>query len=80
MTGWSASVNGKSVAISPYNMAYQSVAVPAGTSTVVFNFSPPHVRYGFLAALLAALFLIGSWTLERWPVRRASHRRPRGHY
>ena len=80
MTGWSASVNGKSVAISPYNMAYQSVAVPTGTSTVVFNFSPPHVRYGFIAALLAAILLLGSWTLERWPARRASHRRPRGHY
>ena len=78
MTGWTASVNGVAATITPYHLAYQSVTVPKGTSTVDFKFSPPHVRYGFLAAILAALFLAGSWLLERGPVRRAAHRRPRG--
>ena len=78
MAGWSASVNGKAATVNLYNTAYESVAVPKGTSTVVFKFSPPHVRYGFLAALLAALFLVGSWALERWPLRRSALRRPRG--
>ncbi len=79
MAGWQATVNGKAVPITTVDGVYQSVTVPQGTSTVTFNFLPPHEKFAFLAALAAAFFLIGSWIFERRrPARPARHARPRG--
>jgi uncharacterized membrane protein YfhO len=66
MAGWKASVNGKSVTIKTVDHGvYQSVKVPQGTSTVTYSFLPQHEKYAILLALLAALFLLGTWTYER---------------
>jgi uncharacterized membrane protein YfhO len=65
MAGWKAYVNGKSVTIKTVGGAYQSVKVPQGTSTVTYAFLPPHEKYAILLALLAALFLLATWVVER---------------
>ncbi len=66
MAGWKAYVNGKAVTITTVDHGvYQSVQVPAGTSTVTYSFLPPHEKYAILLALLAALFLVGMWIYER---------------
>ena len=71
MIGWHAYVNAKPVSITTSDQTYQSVALPQGSSTVTFDFMPPHEKYALLAALLAALFVLGTWLEERW---RALHR------
>lgn len=66
MAGWKATVNGKSVTITTVDHGvYQSVKVPQGTSIVTYSFLPQHEKYAILLALLAALFLLGTWTYER---------------
>jgi hypothetical protein len=75
MAGWHAFVNGQAVAVRVSDGVYQSITVPAGNSTVTFDFVPPHEQYALLAALLAALFLLGSWARDRlgfWRPKRAS--------
>jgi hypothetical protein len=66
MDGWRAYVNGQPAEITTLDGVYQSVAVPRGASTLTYKFFPPHERYALLAALIAALFLIGAWVQERW--------------
>jgi len=73
MAGWHAYVNGRPVTINTSDGVYQSVAVPAGTSTITYSFLPPHEKYAVLAGLLAAFFLVGTWVLER----RSNRRQPR---
>jgi hypothetical protein len=70
MAGWQAYVNGKLVTIRTSDGVYQSVPVPAGTSTVTYTFLPPHEKLAMLAGLLALLFFLGAWVLERYGVRR----------
>ena len=65
MAGWKAYVNGKSVPIKTLDGVYQSIQVPVDTSTVTFSFVPPHEKFAVLLALLAALFLLGTWGYER---------------
>ena len=65
MPGWHAQVNGKSVTIKARDGVYQTVKVPAGTSTVTYSFLPPHEKYAVLLAFAGAFFLIGSWVIER---------------
>lgn len=76
MAGWHASVNGKAVKIKEVNDAYQSVAVPGGTSTVTYSFVPPHEDLALVAGFFAGLFLVYSWIRERVPSRRLT-RQPR---
>jgi uncharacterized membrane protein YfhO len=68
-------VNGKTVTINESDHAYQSVSVPAGTSTVTFKFLPPHEELAMLAGLLGGLFLVYSWIRERRPSQRPRHKR-----
>jgi hypothetical protein len=65
MKGWHAYVNGHAVTMSTAQGVYQSISVPRGTSSVTFSFTPPHEKDSLLAALLAALFLLGSWVFGR---------------
>jgi uncharacterized membrane protein YfhO len=65
MAGWKAYVNGESVPIKTLDGVYQSIQVPVDTSTVTFSFVPPHEKFAVLLALLAALFLLGTWGYER---------------
>jgi uncharacterized membrane protein YfhO len=71
MTGWSASLNGDSVGITPYDKVYQQVRVPAGTSTVSFNFTPPYMVVGFVAFLSGLACLIASLIWRRGKHHRA---------
>jgi len=79
MKGWHAYVNGHEVAISTSSGVYQSISVPAGSSSVTFSFTPPHEKDALLVALLAALFLAGSWFLGRLPASLRPKRRKGKH-
>jgi len=61
MAGWTARVNGSATPISSDNGLTQTLSIPAGTSTVTFDYLPPHeVPAGVvsvLALLLTALSL-----------------------
>ncbi|HWD51482.1 MAG TPA: hypothetical protein VG412_03715 [Acidimicrobiales bacterium] len=92
--GWSASVNGNAVAVQkvPFGPKglFQEVPLPAGTSTVQFNFLPPYEFPAFAAVVLGLLAIIGSFfvtsgrlALPRWRPRLpgprpARPRTPRG--
>jgi len=79
MKGWHAYVNGHEVTISTSHSVYESIPVPEGTSTVTYSFSPPHETDSLLLALLAALFLAGSWIYGRLPSAQLLGRRPGKH-
>ena len=79
MKGWRAFVNGKDVKISTVDGVYQTVSVPQGTSNVTYSFTPPHEKYALLAAFLAALFLLASWILGRFPALVSRRRNPGKH-
>lgn len=70
MGGWSAEVNGVSRPVTAYSGAFQKVSVPAGTSTVVFNFTPPHADLAWLGSLVGVCAMAGPSLLR--------HRRRRG--
>jgi hypothetical protein len=75
MKGWSASLNGRAIDVSPYDDVLQQVRVPAGTSVITFTFTPPHVVLGYAA------FLLGLACLIVLPFRRrARHRATHGNY
>ena len=66
MVGWSATVNGKTSAVGVVDDRYQTVNLPQGTSTVVFDFAPPHAVLSWLASAVAVIFLaVGSWRARR---------------
>jgi Bacterial membrane protein YfhO len=66
MAGWSATVNGKASAVGVIDDRYQTVNLPQGTSTVAFDFSPPHARLSWLAFAVAVVLLAaGSWRAKR---------------
>ena len=73
MNGWSASANGKAVAVQPYDDLFQQIRVPAGTSVVTFTFTPPHLIFGYAA------FLIGVACLVAVPLRRRARSRTPQH-
>jgi uncharacterized membrane protein YfhO len=53
--GWTATVDGRAVAIRHANVAFRAVPVPAGHHIVDFAYSPLSARLAALASLLAAL-------------------------
>ena len=66
MPGWRASVNGSSVTPRPYGSLFQAIDLPAGTSTVRFEFLPPFANVGAVLLLLGVLALLAACP----PVRR----------
>ena len=78
MPGWSANINGKTVAVKkvPFGPTglFQEVSVPAGRSIVSFNFLPPHEMAAILVAFLAMVALVGSFPRVRRYRPRRSHR------
>jgi len=78
MPGWSANINGKTVAVKkvPFGPTglFQEVSVPAGRSIVIFNFLPPHETAAILVAFLATVALVGSFPRVRRYRPRRSHR------
>ena len=62
MAGWSATVDGHPVALRASG-PFQSMPVPAGTSTVTFTFSPPHLALALAAFVLGLLALVAPYAL-----------------
>lgn len=58
---WTARVNGKKAQVVPANYVYRAVRVPAGTSRVIFKYSPAPFYWGLAITALSfvALALIG---------------------
>jgi hypothetical protein len=66
MAGWTARVNGVATPITSSNGLTQTLAVPAGTSTISFDFLPPHeVPAGVVAVLAALLTALSATTVGR---------------
>jgi hypothetical protein len=57
MPGWTAVVNGANAVVNPAGEIFQSVAVGAGESSVVFDFTPPGMDYGRAFLTLGLLTL-----------------------
>ena len=74
MKGWTATVNGQPATITTVDGVYQSIALPAGASNVVYRFYPPHERYALLLGFLAGLFLVGTFVMERRVATPGRHR------
>ncbi len=77
MPGWHATVNGQSAAIGTLDGVYQTVAVPAGNSTMSFSFLPPHEEAAGAGFALAVLIMIGLPLADRWRRRRPRRHAPR---
>jgi hypothetical protein len=71
LPGWSATVDGRSTAVRPANVAMRAVAVPAGDHVVAFRYRPAGFRYGVILALVGALALGGRAAVPRLAGRRA---------
>jgi uncharacterized membrane protein YfhO len=67
--GWDATVDGRSAAIHPTNVAFRGVLVPAGTHTVRFDYRPQSVRVGGLISLLSLVAIVGGLVLTSPRVR-----------
>ncbi len=57
LPGWTASVNGHKVDVSAVGEIFQSVPLAAGVSFVNFDFTPPHMGYGYLAFVMGLIAL-----------------------
>lgn len=66
MAGWTARVNGTPTPISSTNGLSETVAVPAGTSLVSFDYLPPHEKEAGLVAATALVVM----AYQYWPRRR----------
>ena len=71
MPGWSVSVNGEHQSISEYGGLFESVTVPAGTTTLSFDYVPRHESWGWGAMGLGAVALLGEAYLSWRRARRA---------
>jgi hypothetical protein len=55
MPGWTAWVNGTHLDVEPAGELFEAVSLPAGNSTVTFDFTPPYMDYGYAAFTLGIL-------------------------
>lgn len=60
--GWSATVNGKTVEIENVNAGFMAVKVPAGSSTIRFNYMTPGLIEGIVLSI-AGLLILGIYLL-----------------
>ncbi|MHB1641204.1 MAG: YfhO family protein [Acidithiobacillus sp.] len=58
MPGWSATVNGSSLAVSAHEEIFQTIPLGAGKNVVHFQFAPPYVDYAWIAFLFGLTGLI----------------------
>ncbi len=65
LRGWNATVNGSTETVGADGLGLQTVAVPAGRSTVRFSYLPPHMAAAVLALVVGLI-------LGLWPYRPAS--------
>ena len=71
-SGWSATVNGQPAEIEKVNVGFMAVRVPAGTSTIRFDYYTPGLTAGIcVTAGSFALFFGYVWGMNAWEKRRA---------
>ncbi len=63
MPGWSATVAGRPVAVSPRGPLFQSVRVGPGRQRITFTFEPPHEQVALAALAAGALAVLAGWWL-----------------
>ncbi|MGA2835934.1 MAG: hypothetical protein ABSF84_04995 [Acidimicrobiales bacterium] len=67
--GWTADIGGRSQAVAEYRPGppglFQTVTVPAGTTTIRFTYLPPGTRWAFPVAVVAWLGLVVSLVVTR---------------
>jgi len=63
MPGWSATVNGSSVAVSAHDEIFQTIPLGIGENVVHFQFSPPYIDYAWIALFLGLIGLL--WQSKR---------------
>ncbi len=52
--GWQARVGGQDAPLSEHRELFQALQLPTGRSEVVYRYTPPHIEWAWLVALLAA--------------------------
>jgi hypothetical protein len=65
MPGWNARVNATTTPISSNDGLTQTVAIPAGLSTITFAFLPPHEEVAMMACALALVVIASTWRPRR---------------
>jgi hypothetical protein len=78
MPGWTATVAGQPVAVRQTLGIFQGIALPAGTSTATFTFTPPHMAMAELAGVGALLVLAGRGSARLRRRHRTTARRAAG--
>ena len=73
--GWHAEVNGRPQAIYPADLAFRSVFVDAGQSTVSFRYRPQSFRIGLTLAAATAAAVLAFWVAIWYRVRTGEGRR-----
>jgi hypothetical protein len=63
--GWVASVNGNPVAVTKTGDIFQSMALPAGDSRVLFTYTPPGIAFAW-AACVSGLLLACCMQVRQW--------------
>ncbi len=58
MPGWSATVNGSSMAVSAHEEIFQTIPLGVGKNVVHFQFAPPYVDYAWIAFFLGLIGLL----------------------
>lgn len=56
--GWEGFIDGKPVVIQPFETVFKSIAVPAGTHSVIFRYSPKSVQIGLAMSGLGILVIV----------------------
>lgn len=72
MPGWSASIDGRDVAIHTVDGIFQGVQVSPGAHRLAFSYSPPGVDWGALAFLAGVVGLLSPLAIRRMARRNAA--------
>ncbi len=70
--GWTATVNGEPALVENVNNGFMAVRVPAGDSTIRFDYMTPGLKTGFLITLGGLLLLIGYLIIMHQVAKRRS--------
>lgn len=64
-SGWKAYVDGEEVELSPANIQYMALHLPAGEHSVELRYNPPFLKAGFCISGITGLVLIGMFVFYR---------------